>query len=573
MTSAPLRTAATIILARDTISGVEVFMMKRNLNAAFVGGAYVFPGGAVDEADRQAGHAAHPRKAGIEDSPIRRADALDDEQASRILNMERGGLSYWYAAIRECFEEAGVLLACDDRGELVDLDGHESASEISELRNKVASGKLHLEDLCERFGLHLAMDRIAYFSHWVTPPNNIRRFNTRFFIAVAPPSQTPSHDNHETVDHVWINPSRALEMGRRGELQLIFPTRKTLEQIAPFGTAAALLDYARRLRAEPAVQSHERLAFGRAGPRTLGPGDYAYAEVGKLDPHGRGTASYEIIPGVPVQIAPGVRRITAQNPGFMTGPGTNGYLLHPPAGASETGVAVIDPGPADPAHVEALIALARGPIRWILATHTHIDHSPAGALLKARTGAKLVGMPAPPGSSQDASFIPDLEITEGARIEIAGHRLRVIHTPGHASNQVCYLLESEQLLFTGDHIMAGSTVVINPPDGDMTQYIDSLNRLLEFDIRWLAPGHGYLMGDPHLAIRKLVAHRLGRENKVLEKLQALGRATLEQLVPHAYDEVPPQLHRIASRSLLAHLIKLRDDARVTENAGVWRPAR
>jgi len=208
-----------------------------------------------------------------------------------------------------------------------------------------------------------------------------------------------------------------------------------------------------------------------------------------LDPDGTGTAGCEIVPGVPVQLSPRVRRITAPNAGMMTGPGTNTYLL----GDAIAGIAVIDPGPAIESHVDAIVASAGGPIRWIFCTHTHMDHSPAAVPLKARTNAMTFGMLPLHTERQDSTFQPDTPLTHGRRIAAAGSTLRVLHTPGHASNQLCYLLEEEKLLFTGDHIMQGSTVVINPPDGDMNQYLASLNALLSQDVTYVAPGHGFIM--------------------------------------------------------------------------------
>jgi glyoxylase-like metal-dependent hydrolase (beta-lactamase superfamily II) len=260
-----------------------------------------------------------------------------------------------------------------------------------------------------------------------------------------------------------------------------------------------------------------------------------------------------------------VRRITAPNPGFMTGPGTNTYLL----GASEE-IAVIDPGPANDGHVQILLDEARGLIRWILVTHTHHDHSPAAALLKAKTGAQLLGMPPPPYERQDQSFRPDRVLAHGDRIDVAGCMLRVIHAPGHASNQLCYLLENEKLLFTGDHIMQGSTVVINPPDGNMIAYLASLRLLQHEDLAHFAPGHGFLMDKTQEAVERLLIHRVERENKVYAALRRLGAATVEELLPIVYDDVPARMHPVASQSLLAHLIKLQSEARVTQAGGHWR---
>jgi glyoxylase-like metal-dependent hydrolase (beta-lactamase superfamily II) len=170
---------------------------------------------------------------------------------------------------------------------------------------------------------------------------------------------------------------------------------------------------------------------------------------------------------------------------------------------------------------------------------------------------------------QDPTFAPARELAHGQRLEAAGCRLRVLHTPGHASNQLCFLDEDERILFTGDHLMQGSTVVINPPDGDMAVYLASLRNLLDEDLAYIAPGHGFLMGRPHEMVERVLVHRLARENKVLAELEAHGPATLEDLLPRVYDDVPPRMHPVASRSLLAHLLKLRDESRVAEAGGRW----
>lgn len=296
----------------------------------------------------------------------------------------------------------------------------------------------------------------------------------------------------------------------------------------------------------------------------LKPGDAAYAEIGKLDPAGAGTASCDIVPGVATRLSARVRRVAAPNASFMTGPGTNSYII-----GDGDEVTIIDPGPAIESHIDALLEITGGRIRSILATHTHPDHSPAAAILKARTGAELLGRAPPRLELQDQSFEPDRVLADGERIEAGETRFRVIHTPGHASNHLCYLLEDERLLFTGDHVMQGSTVVINPPDGDMTAYLASLRLLQREEIDFFAPGHGFLVGEPREMVELLVRHRLFRESKVVNVVQELGAAYLEELVLRVYDDVPEDRHRVASRSLLAHLIKLRDEGRVAERDGRW----
>lgn len=543
------RPAATLILVRDASAGMEVFMIRRTQSAVFMGGAHVFPGGGVDASDASAELAAH-------------CEGLEDVEASRLLGVERGGLAYWTAALRECFEEAGLLLAHDAHGCYADLNDTRHTQAFEQWRESVRAGRATLADLCREHRLRLAAGRLAYYSHWITQPGRPRRYDTRFFVAEAPAAQTASHDNSEAVDHLWIQPAAALERHQRGEINLVFPTIKTLESIAHFDSAAALMQFARSPRKMPTMAP--RTASSREGKKLLVPGDYAYAEVGRLDPQCNGTAACEIVPGAVVQLSAKVRRITAPNPGFMTGPGTNTYLL----GAGED-VAVIDPGPAIDAHIEAVIEAAGAGLRWILVTHTHLDHSPAAALLQERTGAQLMGMPPPPFEGQDQSFCPDRVLAHGERIDVAGCTLRVIHAPGHASNQLCYLLEEEKLLFTGDHVMQGSTVVINPPDGDMRIYLDSLRQLQGEDLAWFAPGHGFLMDKPQEALERLLVHRLARENKVVNALRAAGTATLERLLPAVYDDVHARLYPVASRSLLAHLIKLKAEGRLEETPAGW----
>ena len=268
---------------------------------------------------------------------------------------------------------------------------------------------------------------------------------------------------------------------------------------------------------------------------------------------------------VAIRLTGRVWRVTAGNAGPMTGPGTNSYLVG--AGAHW---AVIDPGPANLQHIEALAAAAPGRIRHILVTHTHPDHSPGATPLKSATGAPLLGRTTSHPHWQDTAFAPDRELRHDDRVTVApGVTLRVIHTPGHASNHLCFLLEEENILFTGDHIIQGSTVVINPPDGDMAAYIISLESLLREPLDSLAPGHGTLISNPRAAIQSLIKHRLRREAKVSSVLSPRTPADLPTLVRRAYNDVPEQLHPLAERSLLAHLLKLEAEGRALRVADSW----
>jgi glyoxylase-like metal-dependent hydrolase (beta-lactamase superfamily II) len=271
-----------------------------------------------------------------------------------------------------------------------------------------------------------------------------------------------------------------------------------------------------------------------------------------------------IVAGAVVAIAPGVRRVTAANPGAMTGPGTNTYIL------GDDELALIDPGPALDAHRDALLAVVGDRLRWIFCTHTHRDHSPLARALHEATGAEVLGFGATPDDGrQDESFAPDRVLGDGDVVNWGGHRLRAVHTPGHASNHLCYLLEDHGVLFTGDHVMQGSTVVISPPDGDMQAYLDSLERLLELPVGAFAPGHGHVITAPQDEVRRLIAHRLGREQKIHAALAATGPTTLEELVRLAYDDVPERIHNVAIRSLHAHLLRLERNHRAAQTAEVW----
>jgi len=265
--------------------------------------------------------------------------------------------------------------------------------------------------------------------------------------------------------------------------------------------------------------------------------------------------------GVPFRLNSRVRRLVAPNPGVMTGPGTNTYLL----GTEE--VAVLDPGPAIPAHIDAILATGGDRIRWIVCTHTHPDHSPAWQAVAQATGAEVIGALPADDMFQDDTFAPDRELQHDDVLETDEFTLRAVHTPGHVSNHFCFFLEQEQMLFAGDHIMNGSTVVIVPPSGDMKAYIESLQLLLRYPLRFIAPGHGEVMEDSHAVVSWLVNHRLQREAKVIRGLQQLGRCSVDKLVEVVYDDVDTSLHKMAKLSLAAHLIKLRQENRALQHPG------
>lgn len=273
-----------------------------------------------------------------------------------------------------------------------------------------------------------------------------------------------------------------------------------------------------------------------------------------------------MVPGEVRTLAPRLRRILAPNPGIFTGPGTNTYLI------GEDQVVVVDPGPIDDVHLQRVAVAGAGRIRWIVVTHTHPDHSPAAAALAALTGAEVLGYDA-----RD-DFEPDTQIGDGWSLRTPEFELSALHTPGHASNHLCYLLERDRVLLSGDHIMSGSTVVIAPPDGDMAAYVEALRRLeqLRPPVRSILPGHGDLIGDPGGKVREYIDHRLAREAAVAAFLEGAGRATVDQIVAGVYTDVPEVLHPVARFSVWAHLRKLRDEGRARavdpdDLATEWRP--
>jgi glyoxylase-like metal-dependent hydrolase (beta-lactamase superfamily II) len=290
----------------------------------------------------------------------------------------------------------------------------------------------------------------------------------------------------------------------------------------------------------------------------------AFAAAVAPQPPGTG----ELAPGVVTILSPLVRRIVAPNPTLMTGPGTNTYLI----GDGRTGdVVVIDPGPDIDAHLDRIAEVGGGRITSIVVTHTHQDHAPGAPGLAARTGAPLVGFDARDG------FEPDVCAADGHVVFAGAARVVALHTPGHASNHLCWLVEEERLLLSGDHVMDGSTVVIAPPDGDMAAYLAELRRLRALGLDAIAPGHGRLITDPDARLDGYLSHRLTRERQVVDALASVGRpVTVDELVAAIYAGVAEALLPVARYSVWAHLRKLAADGRAASNdadsvTAAWAP--
>ncbi len=247
----PVLPAATVMLVRDGDDGIEVFMLQRTMSASFARGQYVFPGGRVDAADH-----------GEEFEPV--CDGLDDATASARMAMDHGGLAWLVAAIRECFEEAGVLLARPvDEADVVRFDDPTTADRFNDARHAIHDGRQTLVELCERERLLLLTDRMHLVGHWVTPVGERKRFDTRFFVAQAPGAQEPLHDDKETIASLWVRPADALSMWQAGDLQMFPPTVASIRFLQRFDTAAAVVDAANEMDVPRAITP--RMLFGDDG--------------------------------------------------------------------------------------------------------------------------------------------------------------------------------------------------------------------------------------------------------------------------------------------------------------------
>jgi glyoxylase-like metal-dependent hydrolase (beta-lactamase superfamily II) len=282
------------------------------------------------------------------------------------------------------------------------------------------------------------------------------------------------------------------------------------------------------------------------------------------------TAPYE----EPQRVSPLISRVLTDNPGPFTFKGTGVYIV------GDKDVAVIDPGPDTPAHIAALKhALDGKRVTHILVTHTHNDHSPAAQPLKEWSGAKTYAF-GPHGSGMsddgpkleeggDMTFVPDVRVKDGDVLSGNGFTFECVFTPGHTSNHMCFALREEKALFTGDHVMGWSTTVVTPPDGDMAAYMASLRKLLLRDDAILYPTHGAPIRDPKPFVRAYIDHRLEREAQIVACLRD-GIATIPEMVARIYVDTDKRLHPAAARSVLAHLIQMTQDGRMTAEDGRYR---
>jgi len=534
----PTRPAATVLLLRDGPEGVEVLMTRRSETASFAPGAYVFPGGTIDDAD------AHARAI-----------------STRRRTQSRVQLIQAITAVRETFEELGVLLAHHADGSPV------SAAEVAAM-DRSSGNAFSFVEQCAARGLRLDTDQIYTLAHWITDRDMPKRFDVPFLVARMPADQVPVSDDAEQFEPVWVRPADALARHAKGRFHMIFPTLRTLKRLTVFSSVDSVLSLC--AQEKPLWTSCPRGAFLGGEEVRYMEHEAPFGELALACPDGQLLHVLDWQHTETVPLLKNVQRLTAGNSSAMTGPGTNSYVVGDP----RTGYIVIDPGPADFDHVGRLWRATNGDIRMIVCTHSHSDHSPGAQPLQALCPHKppILGLPSAPTARPPARFAPDRALQNGERLVLAGddpatgeavtHTLRVIHTPGHAANHLCLVLEEDGLLFSGDHVLNGSTTVVDPPDGNMSEYLESLDLLdeacAEGGIEFILPAHGYVLGDARAAIAKLKSHRLQRESKIARAMRKLPAGTPEDWLAIAYDDVPQQLWPVAARSLAAHVERIRE---------------
>ncbi len=535
---APLLPAATVLLLRDTPEGIEVLMTRRSENASFAPGAYVFPGGRIDDSD-------------VEARPI----ALRRRTQSRVQ------LTQAIAAVRESFEELGVLLARHRDGRMV------SGAEVAAM-DRSTPPEMSLAAQCAVRGLRLATDEVFTLAHWMTDRDLPKRFDVPFLVARMPEGQVPVADETEQFEPCWVRPADALARHAQKRFAMIFPTVRTLERLAAFDSVDAVIAVC--AREQPLWTSCPRAGFLGGKEARYMEHEAPYGELALVCPDGQILHSLDWQAQEPVRLLKNVMRLTANNPSAMTGPGTNTWIV----GDASTGYIVIDPGPNDFDHIGRLWRATQGDIRMIVCTHSHADHAPGALPLQAlcnQLKPPILGLPSAPTARASARFVPDRTLHNHERLTLSSrstdgtsgttHTLRVIHTPGHAANHLCLLLEEDGLLFSGDHILNGSTTVIDPPDGNMTAYLHSLDVLdetcLAHGVEFILPAHGHVLGRARNAIEKLKAHRMKREARVAAAMRQLPDGTPEDWLPIAYADVPERMWPVAARSLQAHVERIR----------------
>ncbi|MDQ3645900.1 MAG: MBL fold metallo-hydrolase [Actinomycetota bacterium] len=482
------RPAATLVILRDGPGGLEVLVTTRPKHLRFMGGAVVFPGGAVASADR--------------DPRWEAASARPPQQAAALLGSEPiAAHAALVCALRESFEEVGFVIGTGPLDRLTRADARDPVTFL---------------ERCLELGIVLGTDALVSAGRWVTPLGAPVRFDARFFLVGAPAGWEPLPDPEEVEACRWVTPAEVLRELGAGNLLMAPPTVEMIQHLEAHGTVGDALE--------------SMPANGLDGPGRI----------------------------ISARLSPLVSVVLAPNPGLMTGPGTNTYVVG-------TGPrCVIDPGVEDQEHLDAVLSAA-GEVSHILITHRHSDHVGGAAALARMTGAPVYAF-----GTDDAGDAPVAPIADGARIPVPGAELVALHTPGHASDHLCFLLKGAASMFSGDAILGEGTAVIAPPDGNMAAYMETLYRLSDESIDRIYPGHFRPLDGGNAVIDGYIRHRQERSTAILDALRDSGQGlSAEDVVGLVYTDTPPALHPVARLTVQAHLESLERDGQVERVKDRW----
>ena len=481
------RPAATLVLLRQSEDGLELLLTTRPKHLRFMGGAAVFPGGAMAAAD------SDPR--------WRELSTLDAQQAAQSLGVDDGdeALGFFVCALRETFEEVGLLLAEGPGGSV----GREDADDADAFLQR-----------CLSAGVRLRTDLLRPAGSWVTPLGAPVRFDARFFVAVAPVGWEPQPDPGEVERCWWTTPGAALAGLAAGDLMMAPPTIEMLQKLVGHST---LEEVTSLLAAAPVGNSGDLIS---------------------------------------VRLSPLVHVVLAPNPGMMTGPGTNTYIV----GTGPT--CVIDPAVDDVAYLDEIVVRA-GEVSALLVTHRHSDHVGGVAAL-----AERFDCPVRAYGDHPIANVPIQPVDDGEEIKVGDTSLRALYTPGHASDHLCFLLEDAASLFAGDNILGEGTAVIAPPDGNMADYLATLRRLRGLHIDRIFPGHFRPLDGGRAVIDGYLAHREQRREAVLAALRG-GASTPEEIVSVVYTDTPEHLYPVAALQVTSMLGLLEEEGAAERSEERW----
>lgn len=481
-----VRDAATVIVVRCRGDGYEMLLTRRPDSMKFMGGNWVFPGGACDDGDEFAPSTLDSNEA------MQRLGDLSSDPAS--------ALRLHVAGVREVFEEVGILLALDQSGHPV--DPRVVSDDYVPRREQITAD---FASFLRSEGLVASTDALVVHGRLVTPAMSPIRFDARFFVAEMPTGQRVHAHVGEVAGVMWASPDDVVQAVRSGSLDVPLPTMAVIQGLASIGSL------------------QELLTPGRRTPR-----------IASID------------------LSDAVSSVLAPNPGLMTGPGTNTYVI------GTNGCLIVDPAVDEPGFIATVAQKVndRGRVSGVVLTHGHPDHVGGADELSKKFGCPVY-------AHADVEWPGAQLVTDGQVFSAGEVEVRILHTPGHARGHICLHLPSESAVLAGDVIAGIGTVVIAPPDGNMADYMDTLRRLRSLNLRRIYPAHGPIVTNPNARLDEYIAHRMQREASIVEAV-LMGAGTLERIVESVYSDIDPALRPVAEMSVRAHLEKLVADGVVED---------